>query len=262
MNASVVRSTSPFFMQLMYGDEEERAKRSAELLTIDPDTFRRFLNYVKHREYTVPPLYDDDAIIVETRRTGSASPEGDGSSAPESGVLADGTTYTFLPVVEMTEATNALADLRDRIFGQKYLLNDTESDWSDAGSLLTQVISYPAQDFTEVLLAHAKVYTFATMTSIPELRNLALNNLQQTLKGFVVYPERVRDLVELARYAYSNGASRSADGTMDSLRELVVSYIACEITTIRRCPEFVQLLEEGGEFASDLRVPVGEQFQK
>jgi hypothetical protein len=108
------------------------------------------------------------------------------------------------------------------------------------------------QDFTPVFLAHARLYTFADMRLIYPLRSLALDKLHKTLTGFQLYNQRVGDIVKLARYAYDHGSDRSTEGTVNSLRQLVVEYMACEVETVGKHEDFKAFLEEGGEFATDL----------
>ncbi|KAH7381268.1 hypothetical protein DE146DRAFT_670043 [Phaeosphaeria sp. MPI-PUGE-AT-0046c] len=109
------------------------------------------------------------------------------------------------------------------------------------------------QDFTPVLLAHARLYCFAHLRLIEPLRALTLEKLHKTLMNFKLFTRRVRDIIELARCAYSNPdlPDRKDDGTIDDLRKLVVEYIVCEIDTIGKCDEYVKYMEEGGEFAGD-----------
>lgn len=108
------------------------------------------------------------------------------------------------------------------------------------------------QNFTAILLAHARLYTFAEMRLIQPLSNLALHKLHKTLRGFQLYDRRVSDVLELARYAYDHGPDRTSNGTVDDLRDLIVQYIACEIDTIGKHKDFKQLMEEGGEFVGDI----------
>lgn len=109
------------------------------------------------------------------------------------------------------------------------------------------------QNFTPVLLAHARLYCFAHLRLIEPLKALTLHKLHKTLMGFMLYEERVGDIIKLARYAYSNPnlPDRSENGTLDDLRKLVVDYIVREIDTIGESDEFVKYIEEGGEFVGD-----------
>lgn len=110
------------------------------------------------------------------------------------------------------------------------------------------------QNFAPVLLAHARLYCFAHVRLITPLKALTLEKLHKTLLNFKLYAERVGDIIELARYVYSNPdlPDRGDDGTLDDLRKLVVDYVVCEIDTIGKYDEFTKYVEEGGEFVGDL----------
>jgi hypothetical protein len=111
------------------------------------------------------------------------------------------------------------------------------------------------QNFAPVLLAHAQLYCFAHLRLIEPLRALTPDKLHTTLMKFKLFTRRVRDIIKLARFAYSNLdlPDRKDDGTIGDLRKLVVEYIVCEIDTIRKCDEYVKYMEEGGEFVGDFR---------
>lgn len=106
------------------------------------------------------------------------------------------------------------------------------------------------EDYTEVFLCHARLYVFAEKYDIEPLRNLCLHKLQDTLVKFTLYEERVGDIVELMRYAYSNTADRS--GSMDGLRSLLAHYAACVIEDLAQSDKFELLFEEFGSLARDL----------
>ncbi|PSN69966.1 hypothetical protein BS50DRAFT_608654 [Corynespora cassiicola Philippines] len=121
--------------------------------------------------------------------------------------------------------------------------------------ILKQAVPYSnensRQNFTPVFLAHARLYTFATMRLVEPLKYRALDKLHSTLKGFRLYTNRINDVVELARYAYGNGEDRRDDGTIDDLRKLVVEYIADNVHVIGNNAHFFALMEEGSEFVGD-----------
>jgi hypothetical protein len=109
------------------------------------------------------------------------------------------------------------------------------------------------QDFTNVFLAHARLYTFAEKYLIEPLKQLTLHKLHKTLVAFDLYESRVGDVLELARYAYSDHtrSARTDEEETDGLRNLVVEYMGYEIDTINKSKQFTDLLEEGGEFVRD-----------
>jgi hypothetical protein len=102
----------------------------------------------------------------------------------------------------------------------------------------------PKQDFTPVFLAHARLYEFAERYMITTLKHLVLQKLHQTLLRFEIHVNRVRDIVELVRFAYSNDHTSN----VEELRVLVTVYVASEFEVIRSSEEFETLLQEGGPF--------------
>jgi hypothetical protein len=86
------------------------------------------------------------------------------------------------------------------------------------------------QDFTPVFLGHARLYAFAHMHLVAELRYLALHKLHQTLKRFTLYASGCFAIVELARYVYNDVMLPERErGKIDQLRELVVEYAALNV---------------------------------
>lgn len=110
------------------------------------------------------------------------------------------------------------------------------------------------EDYTDVFLCHARLYTFAEKYDIAPLKKLAVNRLHQTLSVFNLYKERVGDIVALMRYSYANTVHRSPSD--DPLRSLLIHYAACVVENLVPSSEFKALLEEPGELASDLVVKI------
>jgi len=109
--------------------------------------------------------------------------------------------------------------------------------------------SNPKQDFAPVLLAHARLYVFADKYGIKPLQDLVLQKLQQTLVRFELYPERIKDILELVRYTYSD--DHTLDNGADELRVLVAIYMASRIDKLKKSDYFLTLMEDGGAFARD-----------
>ncbi|KAL6173863.1 hypothetical protein ACJQWK_00024 [Exserohilum turcicum] len=136
--------------------------------------------------------------------------------------------------------------------------NDDLADDNSPKNLILQNCESPRNraanhNCAPVLLAHARLYCFAHLRLIMSLKSLTLQKLQKTLMSFDLHKNGVGDIIELARYTYSNPdlPDRSGDETTDDLRKLVVEYIVCEIDTIGKCDDFIKYMEEGGEFAGD-----------
>jgi hypothetical protein len=65
---------------------------------------------------------------------------------------------------------------------------------------------------------------------------------------------RVEDVVALVRYACSEGLNpgQNHEGEADEMRDLIVAYAASEHEEVDNTKEFLNIVEEGGEFMSDL----------
>lgn len=101
------------------------------------------------------------------------------------------------------------------------------------------------QNFQPVFLGHAKLYILADKYLVDELKELILHKLRSTLQAFELHNTRVVDIVELARFVYSN-----YDGLVE-LRTLVVEYVVLRHSLIDSSKVFEELLQEGGQFVVD-----------
>lgn len=102
------------------------------------------------------------------------------------------------------------------------------------------------EEYSEVFLSHARLYTLADKYDIPELRKLSLHKIYISLKEFTLYPNRVGDVVDLASYSFENTI------TGDKLRTLLVDYCACIFEDMLGNDGFKELLDKSSDFAFEL----------
>lgn len=281
VHAAAIAAASPQLDALINGGMEESETRCARLEDVQVDDFIRFCEYAYRGDYTVPPWEEvppdpscmsdtnqrnrdeDDSIIwgaIPKKKKGKkgkiATSIWDGVESVtvsdpilESEVVAE---VDEVPEIQLETRILSRTPLRTQFNSRNYL-----QDGGTKALILQHFEPKPnsnaSQNFTPVLLAHARLYCFATLRLIAPLKALTLDKLHKTLMGFKLYTQRVGDIMELARYAYSNQdlPDRNDDGTVDDLRKLVVEYIVCEIDTIGKCAEFVGYMEDGGEFVGD-----------
>jgi hypothetical protein len=264
VHSTAVANTSESFRALVYGGLVEAKERSAELKDIKPADFVRFLEYAYRRDYKVPSSEPDQHVLAAIAAERQSDPFSYDEPAPPAPP----------PPVDYSETPVEEADYRNSsrpLFQKKLKVKKRDTtilpptfdiqqrDYLADGApnvLLVQECmpisnSEVHEDFTPVFLAHARLYTFADMRLVYPLKNLTLHKLQRTLLSFNLYEERVGDILWLARYAYENGPDRSEEGTLQELSHLVIEYMALEVDTIGKHPEFRALLEEGGEFVTD-----------
>jgi hypothetical protein len=108
----------------------------------------------------------------------------------------------------------------------------------------------PYEDYSQVFLCHARLYVFADNYDIQPLAKLSLSKLRHTLAGFNFFEERREDIVELLQYCYANTPERV--GTKDSLRALVIKYVACVVERLTGTKVFGSLLSEANSISLDL----------
>ena len=105
------------------------------------------------------------------------------------------------------------------------------------------------EDYTDVFLSHAKLYVFAEMYDVQKLRTLALENLQNALKNFILHDQRTGDIITLIRYVYSNTSAR-CEG--DEMRMLLTHYVGVEMDTLMKDEGFKDLMiEDNGAMLGD-----------
>jgi len=120
----------------------------------------------------------------------------------------------------------------------------------------------PEDELSKKLICHAKLYVFATIYMIQSLKDLCLHKLSRDLEAFDFRDDLDGEFAELFRYVYTNtsGNDDEAIGTGSELRDLVVTYAACNARCLVENKAFLEALEEGGEGASAFAVFVAKRM--
>ncbi|MDI1492545.1 MAG: hypothetical protein OHK93_003759 [Ramalina farinacea] len=106
-----------------------------------------------------------------------------------------------------------------------------------------------SENYTEVFLCHARLYVFADLHDIQELKVLVLDELRALLAIFDLYQERTGDVVSLLRYAYASSGQSSSG---ESLRGILTEFVGIEMDVLMRDREFREaMLENGGDMLED-----------
>ncbi|KAF4963668.1 hypothetical protein FSARC_8312 [Fusarium sarcochroum] len=100
--------------------------------------------------------------------------------------------------------------------------------------------------YLPVFLSHARLYVLADKYGVENLRILSLCRLHRLLQDFILFRQRIPDIVALAQEIFANTVER------DDAREVIVKYFACFIEDIRDSPELADLLRRGGDFPAAL----------
>lgn len=218
MHAAAIAATSDQLDALINGGMGEAEQRCAKFENTRVEDFIRFCEYAYRGDYTVP--------------TGESTNQNDG----------DGVT-----ILDTSDTADTKENKPSLPNNRKTTLNVILDNFKPKSN------STVDQNFVPVLLANARLYCFAHVHLVSGLVALTLEKLKTTLSILNLHTERVGDIIELARYVYSNPdlPDRTEDGTLDSLRKLVLDYIVRRRKTIGRSEDFLDLMEEGGEFVGD-----------
>lgn len=110
----------------------------------------------------------------------------------------------------------------------------------------------PDQSYSNVFLSHASLYVLADYRLIDSLKDLALFKLHKTMCVFQLNDENVEDVIDLARYAYSEeGGGGGLDEGNGDLRRLVCHYMSTKALALSLDDGFMDLLADGGQFVKD-----------
>lgn len=102
------------------------------------------------------------------------------------------------------------------------------------------------EDYTGVFLCHAKLYTLGDMWDVPQLCQLSLHRLHETLKEFTLYPSRLDDIATLAKYVFENTCPK------DEIRDMITLYYACIVEDASKHDGLRSLIDEVPDFAFGL----------
>lgn len=127
-------------------------------------------------------------------------------------------------------------------------LRNNHSDTCEPAEHFDQDHSY-----SNVFLSHASLYVLGDFQLIDSLKALALFKLHKTLCVFELNEENAEDVIDLARYAYSEegGGGAGSDEGVGGLRSLVCQYLAENALAMSCDDGFMDLLAEGGQLVKD-----------
>lgn len=144
--------------------------------------------------------------------------------------------------------------MRKRLLIQKFLDKDRINFSTTTSAFEPRINKESCEDYTGVFLCHAKLYVLGDVYDMPQLRRLALHRLHATLKAFVLYPSRLKDIAVLARYIFENTQSH------DKIREMIVLYYACIIEDVLDQDGLESVIDDVPEFAYILIKKVSERL--
>lgn len=227
------------------GAMRESKTKSLEIVAVeddlDDDTVMRFLEYIYTNDYPVPELAVCQSPPA-TERAVDILADGD-DSLPDLSWVRE----LRMPTNSAT-ATKGMANKKDKsppVSKICYVPSAVASpvlNPDDEGC--------PCFDTTSIFLCHARLYKFADRYECPDLMELSLAKLRQSLAQYAKHQKRVRHLVELIRYTYLH--TMDFEEGRDRMRSVVLSYAYKFLKELSSERSFLDLLKGPGCLASDL----------
>lgn len=200
IHSDLVSRQSKVLAALVYNCMKETTERCVTWEDIETLTFARFAEFVYTGTYTNPQPAPSSSL-----------------SAYDSGGLPCGSESPVYKSGRRQRTNQWRTSTEQSAFWQFKL------DWAADGTvdcLDNPAASYKSdEDFTDVFLAHAKVYVLADRYSIPTLMDVSIKKLLRALNGFTMFEQRTGDVVALLEYSCTNGPGH--------LENLVAAYCGC-----------------------------------
>jgi hypothetical protein len=278
--SEAIAQLSPALNTLMTGEMIEAKLGHVHWEDIDEDTFCRFCEFAYFKDYTPPSALviprnslladgqEDNTLFVPPKRLKQKLPgrPAIAKNAKWYEEIEEPTPTPDEPAPTLEEEATkvlslSLADLKT---------NPRQASRRDSRDCDLSGDDYPApacqskhksrfkpkanndvyENFSPVFLGHARLYILADKYLVHSLKQLVLHKLYKTLEHFTIFEDRVTDITELVTFVYEK--TPDLGNGMDSLRRLVIRYVAAMHTGISGTDSFRTLLGEGGNLVIDL----------
>jgi hypothetical protein len=241
--------------RLINGNMKEAEDRVAELPDMEKEDFMRLCEFAYRGDYTIP-------MMVRYENSYKEDDEKETDKEMEAATVAE------LERMDLERQTRETIHEEDR--QREEAREEWKRDVKDMTAIVRLYTRYQNRNnnprpepigelsILPILLAHARLYCIADRYCISSLQDYTMNRLYDIIIDefrFEPLPtERARDIVEFAEFAYSTDNTRDHDdySNLDELRQLVIDIIVHNIDVMEKSAEFKNMLEEGGQFVSDL----------
>lgn len=270
IHSDLAAEHSPVLGCMMNGYMAEAQNQCATLESVDASTMERFIEWA-YKGYYTPPEFtlDPNVTVPPGGKKGSKKPNDgppvvndseEGPGEVRSGSAAENAPLGQAPQVQDENRKNGDAckdgeatvkknkkPMTRKDLGETYVLHEYKTH--PEGAVIESFRIRPNQaneDYTEVLLCHARLYVFAEMYDIAALKLRAFECLHYQLSLFNLSRERTGDIIALLRYVYAN----VKDG--DGLRMALQKYVGFEMSALMKDERFGWLMiEDGGALLFD-----------
>lgn len=280
VHSGAVAAISTPLNALMNEPGDNGLKTSAVLHGVREEDLLRFCDFCYTNTYTdpypvviksSPNTVASDAVVVKNSRGVS-----DEAAKDEPATKRPRTDTALIPVSTLPRWLKNWANILQSPFppfspfGKPAILNGSSTAASDLAIgnkaklhsvfnrvfgnapsrvLTTKFTSRANENHSNVLIAHAAMYSFGTRYSVPKLQALSLTKLREKLTRIEMSLARAGDVVALVKWTYAQ--EREQVQQMDELKDLVTKFVVSEVGVLGQAEEFMELLEEGGPFVRE-----------
>lgn len=261
---ALAQPSKPLY-NLMRGGMIESQAGCARWDDVGKETFERFVQFAYTGDYSVPQTEHRPAENQGTKGKGKGK-KGKKGKTENAGVVETIHPEIMDSQPDITAEPELAANLvpEPRLFSVH--LNPYSQNKPNFRSLHFELASRDKfkntcdpiahfdqkQSYSDVFLGHASLYVLRDFQLIHSLKVLALYKLHQTLCIFQLNEKNTEDVIDLARFAYSEkGGGGEVNGRNEGLRSLVCRYIAENAKILYTDDRFQKFLE-GGQFVKDL----------
>ncbi|KAI1470920.1 uncharacterized protein F4812DRAFT_419466 [Daldinia caldariorum] len=230
MHAKLVARMSKPLYALVNGEWKEAKESFTEWPEVDEGTFARFCEFAYTGDYTVPEPFKDALAELKNKNKIREDDNFDlwGGSFTNNGFGTHGglskKKKKSSSIFDQSVVRSGSSGDRDRMWEQFRQDVSDEPDHRAKESANTD----PSLNYSEVLLAHARLYALADCYDVSALAELSVRKLHRTLKVFELHKGvRATDVAQLIDYAYKNTMNKGAGE--DKLRGVLATYTACNI---------------------------------
>jgi hypothetical protein len=246
VHEEAIANQSAALNTLMRGKMSESMNGLASWKDVDEKTFVRFAQFAYTGDYSVPQMVVINQVVsnqkeevpVDIQPNAQDSEFDWGFSSTKKTVKKKGFKNDLTPQETTYTPFKSLT----------YPLLQPRSKFAD--SCHPVMIKGSRYHIFESLLSHTSLYVLADKWGVESLKVLTLYKLHENLNMLKLDVEEVPDIVELARYGYTE--TPHLETGIDNLRELICRYIAANVDVMSKSKAFTDLIEEGGAFVPDL----------
>ncbi|RCI08800.1 hypothetical protein L249_4657 [Ophiocordyceps polyrhachis-furcata BCC 54312] len=243
VHADLFAKQSPVLSSLMNGSFREAEDAKAFWCDTDEETFIRFCQYTYTGDYDEAPVTIDDVNYADQNVAAD-------HDEPDVGNRCN----VVQPLVRAPEAVSRPGEypMSNNLWQAFCFLRglDFINDFPLVpdrffSSYKPRVNKGRAENYTDVFLAHARLYIFSDRYGLERLAQIALLKLHKILIKFRLFKERAGDLVPLVELVYCNPVPQV-------IRHLVGLYAACKIRKLWRSDDFRELVGGCSELSMSL----------